>query len=93
MARKKKHETKISQYYDGEIMWSELDGVYSWYDGEFSHHITLANTLKFWKDFINSMAEAVEAQADRMEVIPQVVAEIGDMSFAEYEWRERNYYV
>jgi hypothetical protein len=93
MARKKKHETIIRNYYDGEIMWTELEGVYSWYDGKFSHTMTLANTTKFWKDFIDNLIDAIHAQADRMEVIPQVVAEIGDMSFAEYEWRERNYYV
>jgi hypothetical protein len=93
MARKKKHESRISNYYDGDIVWTNIDGVYSWYDGKFSHHIAMANTTQFWKDFIDNLVNAVHAQADRMSVIPQVVKEIGDMSFAEYEWRERNYYV
>lgn len=77
------HRMLITTEFDGDIMWTWMDGVYAWYDGKYTHRITLAQTMQNIEDMCEAWHKAIELHVYIRDVFPQLLKEIGDISFTE----------
>jgi hypothetical protein len=75
------HKTHINAYYDGDLIYLWLDGVYAWYDDEYTHKIYLVNKPQFYLDLLKSLEKSIDNYEYKIDVVPQLKEEVGDVDF------------
>ena len=78
------HMSNISTFYDGEVMWTRIEGVYGWYDEEFTHSQTLVMKPQTMIDLVRMWRDALKQNRYLRECSKQIEEEIGDISFNEF---------
>ncbi len=79
------NKATISSYFNGEILYISLTGVYSWLDDKFGHEIELAFVPQGFNDLLDSCKDAYDYWKYRVDVIPTMKEEIGDIGFREWD--------
>lgn len=76
------HKMNITTWYDGELIWIELDGTHSWNDGCYTHRWVHAMPIQSLLDIVKNALESYNRYIYITEVHPQVPIEIGE------EWEQ-----